>query len=159
MPTGYNNLCINNYLTLADIQLHLTDSIKSGYERIKPYLTYILSPEIQKQLMNYKNLTSYAPKSYVLNKFLKGNNGVHFSLSNFILSDRPYVISGKQVRKVRCFVKTIRGDGVRCYKFTYNNKITLATSVLGECDFDGKKLIDLTMANFQEEIDSLHKQA
>ena len=159
MPTGYNNLFINNYLTLANIQLPLTDSIRSGYEKIKPYLNYILSPIIQTQLMNLEHLTPYAPKSFILNRFLEGNNGVHFSLSNFFLSDKPYVIDGKQVRKVRFFVKNFLGEGVRCYLFTYNNKITLAAGVIGECDFDGKKLIDPAMANFQEEIDSLHKQA
>ena len=157
LPTGYNNLCINNYAIFVSIQHYLSDSIKLGYEKIKPHLTYIMSPNLQKQLMNYEHLVPYVPKSFVVNKFLEGNKGNYFSLSNFILSDRPYLISGRKVRKIRLFVSNPFEESIRCYLVTYNNKITLTSSAVEGCDFDNKKLIDLAMANFQQEIDSLPK--
>ena len=78
LPTGYHNLQINNYAIHTDFQLYLTDSVKGGYEKIKPYLRYILNPVIQKQLMNFEHITPYVPKSYILNKMLAGIEGNYF---------------------------------------------------------------------------------
>ena len=103
LPTGYLDLQVSNYVVLSDLQLYLTDSVKSGYEKIKPYLTYILSPEIQKQLINFSHIAPYVPKSFMLNLMLQGAKENYFGISNVAFSDRPYFICGKQVRKLRFF--------------------------------------------------------
>ena len=92
LPTGYDNLCIKNYAIFTYLQLYLTDSIESGFKKMKPYLKYILSPDVQKQFINHEHIAPYCSKSSMLNDFLAGGKGNYFSLSNFILSDRPYVI-------------------------------------------------------------------
>ena len=158
LPTGYFNLSIKNYLVLINLQLYLTDSLKSGYEKIKPFLSYILSPDIQKQLVNFNFIAPYVPKSFLLNLMIGGSKESYFCNSNVAFSDRPYFICEKQVRKLRLFNNNCLGEGLLGFIFTYNNKVTFTACVVEKSDFDGEKYTDLVMANIQEEIDSLPKQ-
>ena len=64
LPTGYHDLYITNYLYGLEIELPIVDSIKDAYDAFKPYLKYLLQPEIQKQCINFTHLIPYLPKSF-----------------------------------------------------------------------------------------------
>ena len=49
LPTGYHDINISNYLSVLELELPIVDSIREGYDTLKPYVQYLLQPEIQKQ--------------------------------------------------------------------------------------------------------------
>ena len=107
LPTGYHDLSISNYFSMVEIELVISDSVEYVYDAFKPWLSYALQPDIQKQLINFMHASPYIPKSFMMSQIKASSEGTHFQVSNIPFSDRPYVICGKQVRKFRFFDNVI----------------------------------------------------
>ena len=103
LPTGYNNLSVDNYFSMIDVELPLTDSVKAAFKAMKPWLSYVLQPEKQKQMINFMHISPLIPRSVMWPQIETSSVGTHFLVSNIPFSDRPYMINGKQVRKLRFF--------------------------------------------------------
>ena len=157
LPTGYHDLSISDYMFIINIELPIVDSIKEGYDKIKPYVSYLLQPEIQKQCINMMHIVPYVPKSLIMDEIMNSASGLYFGISNLPFSDRPYKICGKQVKKLRIFNNLI-GSRIFCFVFTYNDKVCLTTCVNENTDVDGQMFQDLVIAEIQEQIAFLPKR-
>ena len=75
LPTGYHDVNICDYLTIVDLELPIVDSIKQGYKTFKPWLSHILKPDTQKQLINFMHMIPYVPKSYMMSEIKASSEG------------------------------------------------------------------------------------
>ena len=140
------------------MELPIVDSIREGYDKFKPFATYILQPEIQKQCINMLHIVPYIPKSLMMGEINSSCPGLNFGISNIPFSDRPYSICGKQVKKLRLFNNLMLDSRIYCFVFTYNDKVCFTTCVNEDTEVDGQMFHDLLIAEVQEQIEFLPKR-
>ena len=62
-------------MTVVYLKLPIVDSIKEGFESLKPWLSHILKPDIQKQLINFMHVIPFVPKSIMLSEMKASSKG------------------------------------------------------------------------------------
>ena len=137
------------------IDLPLAEDLEQIMNKLKPWLSYVLDPEIQKQLINFTHITPYVPLEYVKHEINNSSNGVDVLLSNIPFSDKPYIICGKKVKKLNVFNNNIAGLKLYGFVFTYADRVCYTTCVDERIDFDGQMFQNLIIKNIQTEVDNL----
>ena len=155
LPTGYHDLVVKNYLNASVLDLPLSEDMEQIMNGFKPWLSYCLDPEIQKQVINFTHLVPYIPQGFAKSEINNSSKGVDVLLSNIPFSDKPYTICGKEVKKFRIFNNTMLGIVLYGFVFTYANKVCVTTCVDERIDFDGQMFQDLMIKNIQIEVDNL----